>query len=256
MTARLLSVLHAEHPGSPTPIRVNDAARSGASSVENSQRGHPFLTGYAEKRTTMTTWWGILGLLGLLGGYGLLRIRHRSSPPAGDAFARYPAMNEPAVPNADAAHTPLMNPAITPGMLDRGRRRPRRAARSEGGRRKRTPPSSTVPPRQNLTQPHQRPAMTQATPEPAPAPNSVPVAETTGGVPPSAEKPARPAQGAKESGSIAGKLATPQAPERRQPIDSRRAKLGNVISAHRPRLDLRRVLQPALLRAKKFLRRK
>lgn len=209
-----------------------------------------------EKRTTMTTWWGLLGLLGLLGGYGLLRLRHRTSPPAGDAFARYPAANEPAVPNADAAHTPLMNPAITPDMLDRGRRRPRRAARSDGGRGKRTPPPSTVPPRKNLKQPRRRPAMTRATPEPAPAPRPVPVAESAGHVPSSAEDPPRPAQGAKESGSITGELATPSpAPERRQKVDSRRAKLANVFSAHRQRLDPRRVLQPALLRAKKFLRR-
>ena len=66
----------------------------------------------------MTAWWGLAGLAGLLGLFGLARIRgRRTRAPAEDPLARYPAAREPAVPNADAAHTPLMTPAITPGML-------------------------------------------------------------------------------------------------------------------------------------------
>lgn len=66
----------------------------------------------------MTVWWGLAGLLGLLGCCGLLR-SHRSAGAAveGDPLARYPVAREPATPNADAAHTPLMTPAITPEML-------------------------------------------------------------------------------------------------------------------------------------------
>ncbi|MEU5263258.1 hypothetical protein [Amycolatopsis sp. NPDC021455] len=64
----------------------------------------------------MTVWWGLAGLLGLLGCCGLLR-SHRAADD--DPLARYPAAREPAVPNADTAHTPLMTPAITPEMLAR-----------------------------------------------------------------------------------------------------------------------------------------
>uniref|UniRef100_UPI0018EB756D hypothetical protein n=1 Tax=Amycolatopsis sp. CA-126428 TaxID=2073158 RepID=UPI0018EB756D len=66
----------------------------------------------------MTVWWGLAGLLGLLGCCGLLR-SHRADGTAveEDPLARYPAAREPATPNADAAHTPLMTPAITPEML-------------------------------------------------------------------------------------------------------------------------------------------
>ena len=68
----------------------------------------------------MTVWWGLAGLLGLLGCCGLLR-SHRAGPAVveDDPLARYPAAREPATPNADAAHTPLMTPAITPEMLTR-----------------------------------------------------------------------------------------------------------------------------------------
>lgn len=61
----------------------------------------------------MTAWWGLLGLVGLVGCVGLLRGRHVS----GDPLGRYPEAREPARPNADAAHTPLMTPAVTPEML-------------------------------------------------------------------------------------------------------------------------------------------
>ena len=64
----------------------------------------------------MTVWWGLAGLLGLLGCCGLLR-SHRAAED--DPLARYPVAREPATPNADAAHTPLMTPAITPEMLAR-----------------------------------------------------------------------------------------------------------------------------------------
>ncbi|MEV6830073.1 hypothetical protein [Amycolatopsis sp. NPDC051102] len=66
----------------------------------------------------MTVWWGLAGLLGLLGCCGLLR-GHRADGGAieDDPLARYPAAREPATPNADAAHTPLMTPVITPEML-------------------------------------------------------------------------------------------------------------------------------------------
>ncbi|MEU4253110.1 hypothetical protein AB0F15_37515 [Amycolatopsis sp. NPDC026612] len=66
----------------------------------------------------MTVWWGLAGLLGLLGWCGLLR-SHRADGAAveDDPLARYPVAREPASPNADAAHTPLMTPAITPEML-------------------------------------------------------------------------------------------------------------------------------------------
>ena len=66
----------------------------------------------------MTVWWGLAGLLGLLGCCGLLR-SHRAAED--DPLARYPVAREPARPNADAAHTPLMTPAITPEMLARPR---------------------------------------------------------------------------------------------------------------------------------------
>ncbi|UOX92632.1 hypothetical protein MUY14_19145 [Amycolatopsis sp. FBCC-B4732] len=62
----------------------------------------------------MTVWWGLLGLLGLLGCCGLLR-GHRARE--ADPLARYPVAREPARPNADAAHTPLMTPVVTPEML-------------------------------------------------------------------------------------------------------------------------------------------
>ncbi len=68
----------------------------------------------------MTVWWGLAGLLGLLGLCGLLR-SHRADGTVveDDPLARYPVAREPATPNADAAHTPLMTPAITPEMLAR-----------------------------------------------------------------------------------------------------------------------------------------
>ncbi|MGV9366138.1 hypothetical protein [Amycolatopsis sp. NPDC003731] len=68
----------------------------------------------------MTVWWGLAGLLGLLGLCGLIR-SHRADGTAveADPLERYPAAREPAMPNADAAHTPLMTPAITPEMLAR-----------------------------------------------------------------------------------------------------------------------------------------
>jgi hypothetical protein len=65
----------------------------------------------------MTVWWGLAGLLGLLGCCGLLRGHRASGAVDDDPLARYPAAREPATPNADAAHTPLMTPAITPEML-------------------------------------------------------------------------------------------------------------------------------------------
>ncbi|MET9000189.1 hypothetical protein [Amycolatopsis sp. NPDC004169] len=68
----------------------------------------------------MTVWWGLAGLLGLLGLCGLIR-GHRADGTVveDDPLARYPAAREPVLPNADAAHTPLMTPAITPEMLAR-----------------------------------------------------------------------------------------------------------------------------------------
>ncbi|WP_206784933.1 hypothetical protein [Amycolatopsis sp. MtRt-6] len=59
-------------------------------------------------------------MLGLLGCCGLLRSHRRDGAAIeSDPLARYPAAREPATPNADAAHTPLMTPAITPEMLGR-----------------------------------------------------------------------------------------------------------------------------------------
>ncbi|MGW4395091.1 hypothetical protein ACWEHA_07360 [Amycolatopsis nivea] len=60
----------------------------------------------------MSAWWGLAGLAGLPGIFGLVRASARRDP-----LARYPAAREPAVSNADAAHTPLMTPRITPDML-------------------------------------------------------------------------------------------------------------------------------------------
>ncbi|WP_033262976.1 hypothetical protein [Amycolatopsis vancoresmycina] len=65
----------------------------------------------------MTVWWGLAGLLGLLGCCGLVRGHRANGAIDDDPLARYPAAREPATPNADAAHTPLMTPAITPDML-------------------------------------------------------------------------------------------------------------------------------------------
>lgn len=62
----------------------------------------------------MTAWWGLVGLAGLPGIFGLIRASARRDP-----LARYPSAREPAVPNADAAHTPLMTPRVTPEMLHR-----------------------------------------------------------------------------------------------------------------------------------------
>lgn len=82
--------------------------------VSVAQRGTPWQNlGYA--------WWGIGGLLGLLGLVGLTRLRRRtgtaSSRDTGDPFARYPSMNQHCAPNANAAHTPLMIPRVTPEMV-------------------------------------------------------------------------------------------------------------------------------------------
>ncbi|MDT8912990.1 hypothetical protein [Amycolatopsis sp. PS_44_ISF1] len=65
----------------------------------------------------MTAWWGLAGLLGLIGVLGLSRLRRPEARVLGDPLARYPEAREPARPNADAAHTPLMLPRITPEML-------------------------------------------------------------------------------------------------------------------------------------------
>ncbi len=67
----------------------------------------------------MTALWGWAGLLGLFGVFGLVLVRRRRRPRSGseDPLARYPVAREPATPNADAAHTPLMTPVITPQML-------------------------------------------------------------------------------------------------------------------------------------------
>lgn len=62
----------------------------------------------------MTAWWGLVGLAGLPGIFGLIRARMSSGR---DPLERYPVAREPAVPNADAAHTPLMTPRVTPDML-------------------------------------------------------------------------------------------------------------------------------------------
>jgi hypothetical protein len=67
----------------------------------------------------MTVWWGLAGLLGLLGCCGLLRSHRADGTADDDPLARYPAAREPATPNADTAHTPLMTPAVTPEMLAR-----------------------------------------------------------------------------------------------------------------------------------------
>ncbi|MGW4065675.1 hypothetical protein ACWEGE_45825 [Amycolatopsis sp. NPDC004747] len=83
----------------------------------------------------MTVWWGLAGLVGLLGLCALLR-SHRADGTAvdDDPLARYPAAREPAAPNADAAHTPLMTPAITPEMLARPALPRREEAVPESGR--------------------------------------------------------------------------------------------------------------------------
>ncbi|WP_290061963.1 hypothetical protein [Amycolatopsis solani] len=128
----------------------------------------------------MVVWWGLAGLLGLLGLCGLLRGHYRGQPAREDPLARYPAAREPARPNADAAHTPLMTPAITPRMLARPplARPPQRAPVT-------TPPVTTrpaaVPPASSEEGSIQGriPAPAEVTAEP------VPVAETT---PPSADR--------------------------------------------------------------------
>jgi hypothetical protein len=74
----------------------------------------------------MTALWGLAGLLGLLGIFGLVLVRRRRRERTGngDPLARYPVAREPATPNADAAHTPLMMPAITPQMVKASADRP------------------------------------------------------------------------------------------------------------------------------------
>jgi hypothetical protein len=94
-------------------------------------------------------WWGIAGLGGLLGLVGVLRLRKsartRPSREAGHPFAKYPSANQPCVPNADAAHTPLMMPEITPEMVGRV---PRKQAVPSGSAAPPVPLASGSPVRQ------------------------------------------------------------------------------------------------------------
>jgi hypothetical protein len=107
----------------------------------------------------MTVWWGLAGLLGLLGCCGLLR-SHRAAED--DPLARYPVAREPATPNADAAHTPLMTPAITPEML--ARPRPPVAPRQVNA----VPEAGTIA----GEIPVRRPEVAEASPVPVAAPES------------------------------------------------------------------------------------
>jgi hypothetical protein len=56
---------------------------------------------------------GLFGLIGLVGTAGLLSLRRKGRDVA-DPLANYPVARQPCLPNADVAHTPLMNPVITP----------------------------------------------------------------------------------------------------------------------------------------------
>ncbi|MBE1578825.1 hypothetical protein ACFORH_20355 [Amycolatopsis roodepoortensis] len=201
----------------------------------------------------MTAWWGLTGLLGLLGTYGLVRIRHRadvqSEAPAADAFARYPAAREPAVPNADTAHTPLMTPAITPEMIGgAGRRRASRPARVRAHRQ----------PRTTASQPNQ--GGTQAVAEPVTDPGTVPVQAG----PPEPETPptvALPGQRPAEEGTIAGEL-TPDRSDREDAAEETQAeppeiskpepaKLAEAAAKTPNRSRPRRVLEVVVRQAKK-----
>ncbi|OAP19958.1 hypothetical protein A4R44_09329 [Amycolatopsis sp. M39] len=86
-----------------------------------------------EARSAMTAWWGLVGLAGLPGIFGLLRARASTRK---DPLARYPVARESAVPNVDAAHTPLMTPRVTPDMLhdDGGPQLPGREVAGEPAR--------------------------------------------------------------------------------------------------------------------------
>lgn len=118
----------------------------------------------------MTAWWGLAGLAGLPGIYGLIRARAASGR---DPLARYPVAREPAVPNADAAHTPLMLPQITPDMLHH-----------DGGQP--TEPTAPTPVPQARTGDHDSPVRASVS-EPQAAPAAIrPQA------PPSAGRLARP----------------------------------------------------------------
>ncbi|MFI9450534.1 hypothetical protein [Amycolatopsis sp. NPDC052450] len=199
----------------------------------------------------MTAWWGLTGLLGLLGVYGLVRIRHRAGAeaeaPAADVFARYPAAQGPAVPNADTAHTPLMIPAVTPEMI-RGPRR-WRASRPSGVRARPRPPIS----RQGLTG-------TQAVAEPLTDAGTVP-AQASPPEPETEPVAAVPEPRPTEEGTITGKLTSdPSAPENPsekvevEVPEPKAAKSEETTNRFRPRRVLDSVIRRAK-EAKKILRR-
>ncbi|WP_103351350.1 hypothetical protein [Amycolatopsis sp. CA-128772] len=108
----------------------------------------------------MTVWWGLAGLLGLLGCCGLLRSHRANGAIDDDPLARYPVAREPATPNADAAHTPLMTPAITPEMLAGGVGEPR----PDGA----VPESGTIAGEIPAPRPEEMPAVRQEVPAAAP----------------------------------------------------------------------------------------
>ncbi|RSM56055.1 hypothetical protein DMH03_31540 [Amycolatopsis sp. WAC 01376] len=188
----------------------------------------------------MTAWWGLTGLLGLLGAYGLVRIRHRAGAqaeaPAADVFARYPAAQGPAVPNADTAHTPLMIPAVTPEMI-RGPRR-WRASRPSGVRARES--------QQGL-------AGTQAVAEPLTDAGTVP-AQASPPEPETQPVAAVPEPRPSEEGTITGELT----PDRPAPEDAseepKAAEPEETTNRFRPRRVLDTVIRKAK-EAKKILRR-
>ncbi|MGW5720092.1 hypothetical protein ACWEVP_28260 [Amycolatopsis sp. NPDC003865] len=190
----------------------------------------------------MTVFWGLAGLLGLLGCVGLLR--SRAVPTEADPLARYPQAREPARPNADAAHTPLMTPVVTPDLLGseqplnqrrapvrpRGREAPEPAPRSDVRARPQVQAEArAVPdlPRQPRHAPAAPPLPVKSVAAPARAAEPR-AAESRAGEPRAAEPRAaepraaeprptephpvesRPEAPAAESGTIAGEIPAPR----------------------------------------------
>ncbi|MEU3628834.1 hypothetical protein [Amycolatopsis coloradensis] len=211
----------------------------------------------------MTAWWGLAGLLGLLGGYGLVRFRQRNDArhhePAEEVFARYPLARGPALPNADAAHTPLMTPAITPAALaDQAplrtpppdRERPPGPARPGAELRPLTPP---------------RPAAAHARPpsaSPDPTAHTAPIHEATPAVSPPTDNPEPradtvvPRQRPAATGAIAGEL--PVDPEPARVSDEQDHELPSPAKPAIPKqkgFHPRNLIDPVIGKAKAVLRR-
>ncbi|MEV6906021.1 hypothetical protein [Amycolatopsis sp. NPDC051071] len=153
------------------------------------------------------------GLLGLLGVYGLVRFHQRNDArrdePVEDVFARYPLARGPALPNADAAHTPLMTPAITPAAL--ADQAPLQTPLPDQDRPPRPARPAAEP--QALTRPgpvaaHARPPIAS----PVPTAHAAPIHEAAPVTSPSTDNPEPrtdavvPRQRPAETGAIAGEL--------------------------------------------------